>query len=88
MYGSTLSNVPWDNSTNTSSFYTGILWDTSDSANDYYDATQDEDLVFITKINMSKVGLHGTYDYEIKIPSNLKDYKGASSKVDFYYELY
>jgi hypothetical protein len=87
VYNEFVNNVAYDNSTNTSSFITGILWDTSDSSNDYYDLTDEEDIVFVTKINESQTGQYGTYDYEIKIPANLKYYKGSTNTVDFYYEI-
>ncbi|MBU0665925.1 MAG: hypothetical protein KKC26_01050 [Nanoarchaeota archaeon] len=87
VYGVEIFNVPVVNSTNTASFITGILWDSDDSSNSYFDSTDAEDLVFITKINQSKIGAFGTYDYEIKIPEDLKSYKGVTETVDLYYEL-
>ncbi|RJQ18121.1 hypothetical protein C4573_00160 [Candidatus Woesearchaeota archaeon] len=86
-YNKNIANISVVNSTNTSSFITGILWDTSDSSNDYYDTGEKEDLIFITEINMSKQGQYGTYDYEIKIPANLRSYKGSDASVVFYYEI-
>jgi len=79
-----INNVPVINSTNVSSFVTGILWDTSDG-NTEYNGTQD--LLFVTQINASKTGAYGTYDYEIKVPVNLKNYKTLSSDVNFYWEI-
>ena len=87
VYQRLINSVPVVNSTNTNNFITGILWDSDDSSNAYYDTTDDEDLVFVTKINENKVGAYGTYDYEIKIPSNLKSYKGGATTVTLYYEL-
>ncbi|MFH1770581.1 MAG: hypothetical protein ABH828_03415 [archaeon] len=86
-YQKTITNVPVVNSTNTSDFVTGILWDSDDSSNGYYDSTDDEDIVFVTKINEGKAGAYGIYDYEIRIPSNLKSYKGGTETVSLYYEL-
>ena len=84
VFSSTIQNVPVINSTNESSFVTGILWDTSDGGAEY-DGTQD--LVFITIINESKAGQFGTYDYEIKIPATLRDYQAGTASVTFYTEL-
>ena len=50
VYSANITNVPIINSTNTSNFITGILWDNSDINNGEYNGTQD--VVFITKINI------------------------------------
>lgn len=86
----TIPAVPVINSTNSSTFQTGILWDTSDNIppfNRQFDTADKEDLVFITKINQSNVGKYGIYDYEIKIPALLRDYKPGSSTVDFFIDF-
>ena len=86
----TISNVPIINSTNSTFFRTGILWDTSDDTqgnNGQFDINNKEDLVFIANINQSTVGKFGIYDYEIKIPALLRDYKPGSSTVDFFIDL-
>jgi len=70
-----LSNVPVVNSTNTSNFLTGILWDTGDG-NTQYNGTQD--LVFMTTVNVNQQGKFGIYDYELKIPANLRIYKNPN----------
>ena len=44
----TKNNIPIVNSTNSSNFITGILWDTSDDLNGEYNGS--EDIVFATKI--------------------------------------
>ena len=76
-----INNVPIINSTNSSSFITGILWDSSDDSTDgQYDQSDKEDLIFITKANPSTPGKFGTYDYEITIPASLKRYM-ADNKV-------
>jgi len=79
-----INDVPIVNSTNTSNFQTGIIWDTSDG-NTQYNGTQD--LVFITEINKQKQGAQGIYDFEIKVPALLRNYDAAGSSVIFYYEL-
>ena len=87
VFGSSIFNVPIVDSTNNSNFITGILWDTDDSSNAFYDATDDEDLVFVTKINTNATGKYGNYDYEIRVPGDLTSYKGATNTITFYYEL-
>ena len=79
-----INNIPVIDSTFTSSFITGILWDTSDGGTQF-DKTQD--IIFVTQINKSKLGAYGTYDYEIKLPVNLKNYKGTGANVEFYWEI-
>jgi|GEM_PF-4043006 len=87
--GATLANVPVANSTNSSTFVTGILWDTTDDAsiNLQYDATDREDLVFVTRVVQNQIGSYGSYDYEMRVPSSLKDYKGSTASVIIYVEL-
>jgi hypothetical protein len=82
-------DVPVINSTDSSKFMTGILWDYSDdSGNAEYDPTDKEDIVFIGKINKTVSSTYGTYDYELKIPAKLREYKTAdSSNIYFYYDL-
>lgn len=87
VFNSSINNIPIINSTNNSNFVTGILWDSDDSSNGYYDTTDDEDLVFITQINEGSIGKYGTYDYEITFPSDLKSYKGATETIDLYFEI-
>ena len=85
LYSRQITGVPVVNSTNTSSFVTGILWDYSDGGAEY-DGTQD--IVFVTRVNLGKTGKYGSYDYEITYPSPLKDYKEAVyDTVDIYYEI-
>jgi hypothetical protein len=87
--GRIIENVPIINSTNNSNFITGILWDkTDDISNNYqFDYNDKEDVVFVTKINSKKQGAYGIYDYEIRIPSLLKNYKQGTSLVNFYIEI-
>ena len=83
-YTRTAQNTPIVNSTNTSNFQTGILWDTNDGGTQY-NGTQD--IAFITEINQNKTGAYGTYDYEIKVPVNLKNYEGPGNSIVFYWEI-
>jgi hypothetical protein len=81
----TINNVPIIYSTNSPSFITGILWDSADdTGNLQFDTTNQEDLIFISKINMSQTGAYGTYDYEIRVPAKLR---GNDNKISFYVEL-
>ena len=85
--GSLIVNVSTINSTNSSNFVTGILWDTSDSVDAQYDTTEKEDLVFITKVDNKALGSFGTYNYEIKVPSRLQKYREPRDSLSFYVEL-
>jgi hypothetical protein len=83
-----ISNVPIAKSTNNTNFYTGILWDYSKDHNGQYDTSDKEDIAFVTKINKKATGAYGTYDYEIRIPANLRNYLGPdTTNVNFYYDL-
>lgn len=81
--GSKLCDVPLINSTNTTSFRTGILH-VSPSSNPYQG---DEDLVFVTRTNSSKTGKFGNYDYEARIPFSLENQKPPQNKVSVYREI-
>ncbi|HII69124.1 TPA: hypothetical protein HA270_04560, partial [Candidatus Woesearchaeota archaeon] len=90
IFGKAIENVSIINSTNSTNFRTGILWDTSDddSANEVFDESDEEDVVFITTINIRSQGAYGLYDYEIRIPATLRQYVGASADaVSIYAEL-
>jgi len=76
--------VPIINSTNTTSFVTGILWDTTGGAN-AYSGTQP--ILFVSVMNQSQQGKYGIYDYEIAIPAKLRDYVAGGGTVTFYTEL-
>jgi hypothetical protein len=83
-----IQNVPIVNSTNTTNFVTGILWDTMDSSDGEYSQSDEEDIVFVTEINRSGQGAYGIYDYEIKIPVKLREYnKLDSSNIFIYFDL-
>ncbi|RMD45311.1 hypothetical protein D6829_02600 [Candidatus Pacearchaeota archaeon] len=86
--GQKIAGVPIINSTNNSNFITGILWDSSDDSDGEFGTTDNEDLVFVTKINPNSPGKYGAYDYEIRIPAKLRSQNQSdSSNVYFYYEL-
>lgn len=87
VFGSILPAVPVAGSAPGSSFTTGILWDADDSANAHYDQADREDVVFVTKISPGSPGAYGTYDYEIRVPAQLKEYRGTTGTVTFYYEI-
>ncbi|MBU1644106.1 MAG: hypothetical protein KKA62_02850 [Nanoarchaeota archaeon] len=87
IYDVILSNVSIINSTNSSTFQTGILWDMSDDDDGEYDSIDQEDLVFVTETNSSQVGRFGTYDYEIKVPVLLRNYKPNTNTVSIYLEI-
>lgn len=76
--------IPAINSTNTTSFTTGILWDTSDGGSFY---NRSQDIVFVTLMNQSMQGRYGVYDYEIAVPAKLRDYITGGGTVTFYTEL-
>ncbi|MCF7861065.1 hypothetical protein K9M79_02380 [Candidatus Woesearchaeota archaeon] len=82
-----IANVPIINSTNTSLFVTGILWDMSDSGDTEFDIAEGEDLVFVTHVNSEKLGSYGIYDYEVSVPVKLKEYKSGENKLSFYVEV-
>ena len=87
--GILIENVSTVNSTNSSNFVTGILWDTSDSADAQYDTSEKEDLVFVSKATGKNQGLFGIYNYEIKIPARLQRYRTPNNQdsLSFYVEL-
>ncbi|MGB9748525.1 MAG: CARDB domain-containing protein, partial [Candidatus Woesearchaeota archaeon] len=84
VFNKLIENVPVVESFNNSNFMTGILWDYSDGSNEY-NGTQD--LVFITRTNIGKQGSFDVCDYEFRVPSNLKSYKGTTDSVVFYIEI-
>ena len=84
-----IENVSVINSTNSSNFITGLLWDASDSSDSQYDQTDREDIVFVTKIDGRKDGFYGIYNYEIRIPARAKQYQTPNNDdtVSLYVEL-
>jgi hypothetical protein len=85
VYGKMIMSVPVINSSG--NFTTGILWDTDDSTNAYFDAANAEDIVFVTKIKHDTLSANGYVDYEIRIPARLKNYRGSTGTVSLYYEI-
>ncbi|MCF7861918.1 DUF2341 domain-containing protein [Candidatus Woesearchaeota archaeon] len=73
--GSPVNGVAVRNTTNSTTFVTGILYD-SGAPGAEYDGSQD--LVFITQINYSAVGKYGIYDFECRVPASLEKLKGIS----------
>jgi hypothetical protein len=71
--------VPIANSTNSSTFYTGILWDTTLDNNGQFDPGDKEDVVFITEVVTPQYGKYGYYQFEISIPAALRRYREESS---------
>jgi len=89
VFGSFMESVPITNSTNNSNFVTGILWDSLDDlGNREFDSSDEEDLVFVTKVNEGSQGAYGFYDYELRVPAKLREYAGEESEVVFYVELF
>ena len=89
IHNKVILNVPIINSTNNENFKTGILWDSSDDLGDNeYNFADKEDLVFVASINKGSVGEYGIYDYEIKVPVELRDYDSTDSETIYlYYDL-
>ncbi len=91
VYGVSVRDVPEVMSTNNTNFYTGILWDISDTLLSYYSyesiPLSRQDIVFVTKTNHDSEGAYGVYDYEIRIPAFLRMYRGEGDVVQFYYEI-
>ena len=78
-------NVPVINSTNSSAFRTGILWDSSDSSPEF-DGSQD--VVFVTAVNENVPGRYGSYDFEIQVPVLLRRYlPSGANTLSFYIEM-
>ncbi len=91
IYQKEIENVPVIKSTNNSNFITGLLWDFSDDRegeNGEFDTIDKEDIVFVAEVNKSSEGNYGLYDYEIKIPSRLREYNNLDNEeVYLYYNL-
>jgi len=88
IYQREIKNIPIINSTDNSNFITGILWDSSDDQDGEFDELDKEDLVFVAEVNKISEGFYGVYDYEIKIPSRLREYiLTDDEEVYLYYNL-
>ncbi|MFH0978154.1 MAG: Ig-like domain-containing protein [Candidatus Woesearchaeota archaeon] len=84
VYNRLLLYVPVANSTNSSEFVTGILWDASDLDLGFYNGTQD--VVFVTQVR-APTNSYG-FGYELRIPAYLRSYKtNTLGTVTFYTEL-
>ncbi len=85
VYLNSIQSVPIANSTNTTNFRTGMLWDKSDGGVEY---SGTQDIVFITTVNLAKQGKLGIYDYELKVPAYLRNYKLPNTNtITLYTEL-
>jgi hypothetical protein len=85
VYGMDIINIPVVNSTNSTSFKTGILWDYGDGGTTY---SGSQDVVFLSIVNKSQQGYNETRDFEIRIPATLGQLSGPDSdKVAFYTEI-
>lgn len=83
-----IDDVPVVNSTGTSDFVTGILWDVNDDkGNLQYDAQDKEDIIFVSNVNPGKIGQYGVYDTEIRIPATLRNYKSGTDRIFLYVEI-
>ncbi len=78
------NDVPAVNSSNSSNFLTGVLWDSSAVTN--FTIGAKPLLVYATKINRNAQGKYGVHDYEIRVPVALQSYAGGNS-LDLYAEL-
>ncbi len=74
IFNRNILNIPLVNSTNSTNFITGILWDANDNTNSEYDVIDKEDIVFVTQVVPKTMGAYGTYGFEIKVPAKLRDY--------------
>lgn len=84
----TIQNVPIINSSESTKFITGILWDTSDDKDNEFSEADNEDLIFIVKINQNQEGAYGLCDYEINIPVKLREQQQTDkTNIYFYHEL-
>jgi len=85
IYGKKIINIPVVNSTNSTSFKTGILWDYGDGGTTY---SGSQDVVFLSIVNKSQQGYNETRDFEIRIPATLGKLSGPDmDKVAFYTEI-
>jgi hypothetical protein len=91
LFNKLIQEIPVINSTNNSNFITGILWDYSDDTNGTngeFDSADKEDLIFVAPVNKHALGTYGTYDYEVRVPAKLREYKTTNTKsASFYVEI-
>ncbi|MEM4215827.1 MAG: right-handed parallel beta-helix repeat-containing protein, partial [Candidatus Anstonellales archaeon] len=86
VWGRDIANISIANSTDNKNFKTGILWDMSDGGTEFTSADH-QDLVFMTNITWDGEGKWGTYDYEIRVPSQFATYNGGAGRVIIYLEV-
>ena len=85
VFGNTINNVPVATSITSANFKTGILWDTSDSADSEYNVTEKEDIIFVTKVNQNTAGSYEVTDYEMRVPALLRIYDPTNDKTAAFY---
>ena len=94
VHGMNITDVPIVNSTDMTNhtsveganFITGILWDDTKDTNGYYDATENEDFIFIANVRYTMVGLgSAAHNYEVATPCALNP--AVEGDLDFYVEL-
>lgn len=85
--GRLIQNVPYINSTNTSNFITGILWQSANSTVREFNATNNAPLLFVTVINRNQTGFYGRYDYEAHVPVLLRVYNSTANALQYFVEL-
>ena len=82
------AHVPIINSTNSSKFITGILWDSSDDDIDgEFDEFDKEDIVFVGRVLSKTQGRYGKYDFEMEVPAYFRNYKQGQEAVSIYGEI-
>ncbi|MFH1393965.1 MAG: right-handed parallel beta-helix repeat-containing protein [Candidatus Micrarchaeota archaeon] len=86
VYSDTIGLVPVAASAWNSTFYTGILWDTSDGGTEFTH-TINQSTVWVVNVSSAAMDTFGTYDYLQSIPESLATYEGATDMVTIYVEL-
>jgi hypothetical protein len=84
VFSRTIYNVSVMNSTNTTTFETGLLWDKSDGGAQY---TGTQDLLLLSELNAAQQSFAGLSDFELRIPATLRELKGTNDIVVFYGEI-
>jgi hypothetical protein len=88
VYNNTIQFVPIINSSNSSTFVTGILWSMDGDTNNEYDTTNNEPLVFVSNININQTGgFNQPVDYEIRIATLVRSQRGTLNKTTYIVEL-
>lgn len=75
--------IPYINTTNTQSFQTYLLYDSGFGTP--YDGSQP--LIFMTRVNNSKSGKYGNYDYEIRLPYSLESQEPSTDRISIFAEI-